>query len=158
MCGFCQYQGFQYSSCSIILLFCKIPLGKLGFLYYFLFFFLIYLATPSLWRRKWHPTPVLLPGNSHRRRSLVGCRLWGHTDSDTTEVTQQQHTKSQLGTRDLFQLQHAGFFFFKFWHANSQLWHVRSSSLTRDQTQGPLHCGGGVSHWTTKEVPLCYLL
>ena len=30
------------------------------------------------WRRQWHPTPVLLPGKSHGRRSLVGCSLWGH--------------------------------------------------------------------------------
>src|SRR5574337_1309236 len=39
------------------------------------------------WRRKWHPTPVFLPGESQGRGSLVGCRLWGHTESDTTEVT-----------------------------------------------------------------------
>ena len=39
------------------------------------------------WRRKWQPTPVFLPGESQGRRSLVGCRLWGHTESDTTEVT-----------------------------------------------------------------------
>ena len=32
-----------------------------------------------------HPTPVLLPGNSHGRRSLVGCSSWGHEESDTTE-------------------------------------------------------------------------
>ena len=38
-------------------------------------------------RRQWHPTPVLLPGKSHGRRSLVGCRLWGRTESDTTEAT-----------------------------------------------------------------------
>ena len=31
----------------------------------------------SLWRRQWHPTPVLLPGNSHGCRSLVGCSSWG---------------------------------------------------------------------------------
>ena len=36
------------------------------------------------WRRKWHPTPVLLPGESHRGRSLVGYSPWGHKDSDTT--------------------------------------------------------------------------
>ena len=30
------------------------------------------------WRRQWHPTPVLLPGKSHGRRSLVGCSPWGH--------------------------------------------------------------------------------
>ena len=39
----------------------------------------------STWRRQWHPTPVLLPGKSHRRRSLVGCSPWGHKESDTTE-------------------------------------------------------------------------
>ena len=36
-------------------------------------------------RRQWHPTPVLLTGKSHGRRSLVGCCLWGRTESDTTE-------------------------------------------------------------------------
>ena len=38
-------------------------------------------------RRKWQPTPVFLPGESQGRGSLVGCRLWGHTESDTTEAT-----------------------------------------------------------------------
>ena len=42
------------------------------------------------WRRKWQPTPVFLPGESHGHRSLVGCRLWGCTESDTTEETWQQ--------------------------------------------------------------------
>ena len=37
------------------------------------------------WRRKWQPTPVFLPGKSQGRGSLVGCRLWGRTESDTTE-------------------------------------------------------------------------
>jgi len=32
---------------------------------------------PELWRRQWHPTPVLLPGKSHGWRSLVGCSPWG---------------------------------------------------------------------------------
>ena len=39
------------------------------------------------WRRKWQPTPVFLPGESQGRGSLVGCRLWGRTESDTTIVT-----------------------------------------------------------------------
>ena len=39
------------------------------------------------WRRKWQPTPVFLPGESQGRGSLVGCRLWGGTESDTTEAT-----------------------------------------------------------------------
>ena len=36
-------------------------------------------------RRQWQPTPVLLPGKSHGRRSLVGCSPWGRSESDTTE-------------------------------------------------------------------------
>ena len=40
-----------------------------------------------LWRRKWQPTPVFLPGESHGWRSLVGCSPWGRTESDTTEAT-----------------------------------------------------------------------
>ena len=39
------------------------------------------------WRRKWQPTPVFLPGESQGRGSLVGCHLWGRTESDTTEAT-----------------------------------------------------------------------
>ena len=39
------------------------------------------------WRRKWQPTPVFLPGESQGLRSLVGCRLWGRTESDMTEAT-----------------------------------------------------------------------
>ena len=38
------------------------------------------------WRRKWQPTPVFLPGESQGQGSLVGCLLWGRTESDTTEV------------------------------------------------------------------------
>ena len=39
------------------------------------------------WKRKWQPTQVFLPGESQGQGSLVGCRLWGHIESDTTEVT-----------------------------------------------------------------------
>ena len=38
-----------------------------------------------LWRRQWHPTPVLLPGESHGWRGLVGCSPWGREESDMTE-------------------------------------------------------------------------
>ena len=47
------------------------------------------------WRRKWQPTPMFLPGESQRQRSLVGCRLWGRTESDTTKATEQQHQRPQ---------------------------------------------------------------
>ena len=43
------------------------------------------ISREQIWRRQWHPTPVLLPGKSHGRRSLVGCRPWGRKESDTTE-------------------------------------------------------------------------
>ena len=39
------------------------------------------------WRRKWQPTPVFLTGKSQGWRSLVGCHLWGHTESVTTEAS-----------------------------------------------------------------------
>ena len=39
------------------------------------------------WRRKWQPTPVFLPWESQGQGSLLGCCLWGRTESDTTEVT-----------------------------------------------------------------------
>ena len=42
------------------------------------------LITFMHWRRKWQPTPGLLPGESQGWRSLVGCCLWGRTESDTT--------------------------------------------------------------------------
>ena len=46
------------------------------------------------WRRKWQPTPVFLSGESQGQRSLGGCCLWGCTESDTTEVTQQQQQQT----------------------------------------------------------------
>ena len=45
------------------------------------------LFTIMHWRRKWQHTPVFLTGESQGRGSLVGCRLWGRTESGTTEVT-----------------------------------------------------------------------
>ena len=48
---------------------------------------LLSLFTFTHWRRKWQPTPVFLPGESHGWESLVGCHLWDRTGSDTTEVT-----------------------------------------------------------------------
>ena len=49
------------------------------------------------WRRQWQPTPVFLPGESQGRGSLVGCRLWGRTESDTAEATQQQEHSHKSG-------------------------------------------------------------
>ena len=46
-----------------------------------------FIFTSMHWRRKWQPTPVFLPGESQGQGSLMGCRLWGCTESDTTEAT-----------------------------------------------------------------------
>ena len=48
-------------------------------------------------RRQWHPTPVLLPGKSHGRRSLVGCRPWGREESETTERLHFHFSLSCIG-------------------------------------------------------------
>ena len=50
---------------------------------------LLSLFTFMHWRRKWQPTPMFLPGESQRWGSLMGCHIWGRTELDTTEVTQQ---------------------------------------------------------------------
>ena len=43
------------------------------------------------WGRKWQPTPVFLPGKSHRQRRLAGYNPWGHKESVTTETTWHTH-------------------------------------------------------------------
>ncbi len=48
-------------------------------------------------RRQWHPTPVLLPGKSHGRRSLVGCSPWGRWELDTTERLHFHFSLSCIG-------------------------------------------------------------
>ena len=40
---------------------------------------------PWPWRSGWQPTTVFLPGAFHGQRSLAGCSLWGHKESDMTE-------------------------------------------------------------------------
>ena len=62
--------------------------------FYFILLFRSYLGDPGSipgsgkipWRRKWQPTPVLLPGESHGGRSLVGYSPWGRKESDMTEL------------------------------------------------------------------------
>ena len=49
------------------------------------------------WRRPWHPTPVLLPGNSHGWRSLVGYSPWGPQELDTTERLHFHFSLSCIG-------------------------------------------------------------
>ena len=57
------------------------------------------------WNRKWHPTPVFLPGKSHGQRSLVGYSSWGHKESDKTEqlstILHRNEMVSKLGSEDI---------------------------------------------------------
>ena len=78
-CMFLFFKNFLFCSCIVFL---------------FLFSYLSVYAL--LWRKKWQPTPVFLPGESQGWGSLVGCCRWGRTESDTTEATQQQQQHALL--------------------------------------------------------------
>ena len=58
---------------------------------------LLLCAYSVLGRRQWHPTPVLLPGKSHGRRSLVGYSPRGHEESDKTEQLHFHFSLSCIG-------------------------------------------------------------
>ena len=57
------------------------------------------------WSRKWHPTPVFLPGKPHGHRNLVGYSSWGHKESDTTEqlstILHRNEMVSKLESEDI---------------------------------------------------------
>src|SRR5574337_133236 len=57
------------------------------------------LFTFTHWRRKWQPSPVFFPGESQGRGSLVGCRLWGHTESNTTERSEERRVGKECRSR-----------------------------------------------------------
>ena len=52
---------------------------------FFSAFIFFYYIMQKFWRRKWQPTPVFLPGESHGQRSLVGYGPWGCKELDMTE-------------------------------------------------------------------------
>ena len=59
------------------------------------------------WRRQWQPTPVLLPGESYGRRSLVGCSPWGRWGSDMPERLHFHFSLSCIGEGDGNPLQYS---------------------------------------------------
>ena len=77
---------------SLLLGFCK-KSAKIFFFFFFKFLFWVVVVR----RRQWHPTPVLLPGESQGQGSLVGCRLWGcrvgHDWSDLAAAAIRKHDK-----------------------------------------------------------------
>ena len=81
------------------------------------------------WRRKWQPTPGFLPGESQGWGSLVGYRLWGHTELDTTEVALPQQQQQQQQP-----------FKVKGWHAHiilrgSKIWEMCSSKTIQIESE-----------------------
>ena len=58
--------------------------------------FILYIVV-CICRRQWQPTPVLLPGRSHGRRSLVGCSSWDCKESDMTERLHFHFSLSCIG-------------------------------------------------------------
>ena len=87
---------------------CLFSVSMSLFLFYFVHLFFesyiyvksydIWLSLPDLFqRRQWHPTPVLLPGKSHGRRSLEGCNPWGRWRSDMTEWLHFHFSLSCIG-------------------------------------------------------------
>ena len=96
------------------------------------------LFTLMHWRRQWQRTPVLLPGESHRWRSLVGCSPWGGKESDRTERLHFHFAflKKDFSLGHLYNLlQYCFCFMVCFGHEA----HGILSSLTRDWTHTPVH-------------------
>ena len=90
----CQFQVYSkviwlYVCIYIYTLFFYRLLQNLGIVPYVILQVFVYLFYRQqcvyVWRRRWHPIPVLLPEKSHGWRSLVGCSPWGREESDTTE-------------------------------------------------------------------------
>ena len=77
-------------------------LGKSVYLsmlcYMFIFLFIYIFPNDIPWRRQWNPTPVLLPGNSHGWRSLVGCSPWVREEADTTEQPHFHELEKEMAT------------------------------------------------------------
>ena len=73
----------------LIIFRCQLSFLKLPFLYFF--------SPQCSRRRQWHSTPVLLPGESHGWRSVVGFSPWGRQESDTTERLHFHFSLSCIG-------------------------------------------------------------
>ena len=54
-------------------------------------------SSTEIWRKQWQPTPVLLPGKSHGRRSLVGCSPWARQESDMSKRLHFHFSLSCIG-------------------------------------------------------------
>ena len=93
--------------------------------------------TFTCWRRKWQPTPVFLPGESQEQGSLMGCRLWDPTESDTTEATAAAGEKSKCPLTGK-------------WILILKLWYIYTMEYYSTITQK----GNGLLIYTTKWINL----
>ena len=102
----CHRYTHQWNVCSYIL-----PIFQLDYLLLLSFensFYILdsrslsdgWLVNIFSWRRQWHPTPVLLPGKSHGRRSLESCSPWGRWGSNMTERLHFHFSLSCIGERN----------------------------------------------------------
>ena len=104
------------------------------------------------WRRKWQPTPVFLPGASQGQGSLVGCRLWGCTESDMTEWLNWTELNRIQSSSKLSWISSVLFICWAFvFYVDWDMWDL--SSLTRDQTYTPAVDAQSLNHWISREVP-----
>ena len=94
--------GFPRQSSTPVLEWVAIAFSSRGYTYTYscttyLDKFHLLMCTLPVRRRQWHPTPVLLPGKFHGRRSLVGCSPWGREELDTTERLHFHFSLSCIG-------------------------------------------------------------
>ena len=85
-----ESKRLSYASVSLLL-------SRIQGYRYHLSKFHMYALLEKAWRRKWQPTPVLLPGKSHGWRSLIGCSPWGRWGPDTTEWLHIHFSLSCIG-------------------------------------------------------------
>ena len=122
-------------------------------------------------RRQWHPTPVLLPGESHGCRSLVGCSPWGHEWSDMTERLHFHFSLSCIGKGNGNPLQCSclenprdggACWAAVYGVAGTQLKWLSSSSRSTDKEDRPMVAkwsrGGGGKYWELQFTDAnCYI-
>ena len=101
-----------------------LPLSNFLLFKFLLKYSLCIMGQFQVWRRKWQPIPVFLPEESQGRRSLVGCCLWGCTELDTTEATQEQQ-QFQVHSK---QIQLYMCIFFQIFYPNKLLQDIEYSS------------------------------
>ena len=106
------------------------------------------------WRRKWQPTPVFLPRESQGQGSLVGSRLWDHTELDTTEVTWQQQQHSLV--KWFLKFSKPGFS--NTWTMNFQMFKLDLEKAQEPEIKLPISTGSSKKQESSKKKSISALL